>query len=76
MDGQSDGLKAEFLEHLEDEYEDKYDHFMEYGYKLFVALATLVFRYLKTDTFSRKEMLSIMRFFVVGHDKEKRDCGF
>jgi len=43
---------------------------------LFGALATLVFRYLITDAFSRKEMLSIMRFFVVGHDKEKRECGF
>jgi len=35
VDGQSDGLKAELLEHLEDEYEDEYDHFMEYGYKLY-----------------------------------------
>lgn len=35
VDGQSVGLKAELLEHLSDEYEDEYDHFMEYGYKLY-----------------------------------------
>jgi len=34
-DGQSVGLKAELLEHLEDEYGDEYNHFMEYGYKLY-----------------------------------------
>jgi len=50
--------------------------FIPSAFSVFGALATLVLRYLITDTFSRKEMLSIMRFFVIGHDKEKRDCGF
>lgn len=50
--------------------------FIPLVFTLFGALTTLVFRYLVTDTFSRKEMLSIMRFFVVGHEKEKRDAGF
>lgn len=52
--------------------------FIPMAFTLFGVLTTLVFRYLITDTFSRKEMLSIMRFFVVGHENEneKREAGF
>ena len=50
--------------------------FIPMVFSVFGALATAVFRYLVTDDFSRKEMLSIMRFFVVGHEVEKRKAGF
>ena len=50
--------------------------FIPMVFTLFGGLTTLVFRYLVTDRFSRKEMLSVMRFFVVGHEEEKSDAGF
>jgi len=33
--GQADGLRADLLDHLEDEYEDQYDMFIDYGYEMY-----------------------------------------